>query len=1245
MLNRGSCVGMTGRTARAGISLAAAAMLGGGLVAVLPASPASATGTGTDLVTVSSSLNPSVYGEKVSFNVSVAATGLSIGIPTGLLTFSYTNSFNGGTVFNPVCSESGSNVVSLNLSGLATCTPTAALLGGNDAITASYGGDLAFLGNLGILSTPGGQTINPMTTTIAVVDNGPSPSAYGQPVSLTTTVTAHPTANPQATVIPIFNTVNFSGNGSPLPDCSSVNFSSQTATTATASCSTKDLPAGSPVTVGSFYNGDGNYQTALATGINHTVNKATTAASTPLSSSNPVPVNSPVTYTTTVNPATLGFNPPTGTVTFFDGAAHASCSGGNPAALAVNLQATCATTYASNGNHPITAVYSGDSNYVASPASGVLNQMVGNGSTTTVANNGPSPSTYGQSVSFAATVAGTGASAPTGNVTFSSGATVLCTKAVSTSSGKTTATCSTTLLPVGSDPVTAAYSGDGAYQPSAGGTNQTVNKSPTTVSTPGSSSNPVAPNTSVIYTTTLTPATAGASAPTGTVTFSDNGTAIPACSGANAPQVASDLASCTIAGGYGAVGQHSITALYNGDGNYGASPASAALSQVVCCSTGVTVTSSGPSTYGQTVTFTATLTAAQGFAAPSGTVTFTNGATVLCDKKAVSTSGGTTTATCLTSALPVGSDPITASYSGDATYQAAQGAMNQTVNKAPTTASTPGSTSNPVTTNTPVTYTTTVTPTTAGPTPPSGTVTFWDNGAAVGACSGANAPHLAGSQATCTISGGYGAVGQHSITALYNGDGNYGASPASAALSQVVCCSTAITLASGGPSNYGQTVTFTATLTAAQGFAAPSGTVTFTNGATVLCDKKAVSTSGGTTTATCSTSALPVGSDPITASYSGDATYQAAQGAMNQTVNKAPTTASTPVSSSNPVPLNQPVTYTTTIIPASTGPSAPTGTVTFSDNGVAIPACSGASAPHVASNQASCTLPAGYAANGQHSITAVYNGDSNYAPSISQAISEDVALPGYWMVAANGSLSGFGPTPNLFGSESGAHLNAPIVGMVRDPATGGYWLVAADGGVFAFNAPFFGSMAGKHLNKAIVAIVAAPGGNGYWLVAADGGVFTFGPGARFYGSLGSSHLNQPVVGMAVAPGGNGYWLVAADGGVFTFGPGAIFYGSLVGTHLNGPVVGIAAAPGGGYWVVAADGGVFTFGPGAIFYGSMGGKPLNRPIIGIVVALDGHGYWLFAGDGGVFTFGPSAAFYGSMVASPLSGQVVGLAGMG
>jgi hypothetical protein len=67
---------------------------------------------------------------------------------------------------------------------------------------------------------------------------------------------------------------------------------------------------------------------------------------------------------------------------------------------------------------------------------------------------------------------------------------------------------------------------------------------------------------------------------------------------------------------------------------------------------------------------------------------------------------------------------------------------------------------------------------------------------------------------------------------------------------------------SANPSNLGQGVTFTATVTAG----APTGTVTFNDGASVLCS--AVVLSSGT--AQCSTSSLGVGSHSIVAVYSGD---------------------------------------------------------------------------------------------------------------------------------------------------------------------------------------------------------------------------------------------------------------------------------------------------------------------------------------------------------------------------------------
>src|ERR1019366_429860 len=75
-------------------------------------------------------------------------------------------------------------------------------------------------------------------------------------------------------------------------------------------------------------------------------------------------------------------------------------------------------------------------------------------------------------------------------------------------------------------------------------------------------------------------------------------------------------------------------------------------------------------------------------------------------------------------------------------------------------------------------------------------------------------------------------------------------------------------------------------------------------------------------------------------------------------------------------------------------------------------------------------------------------------------------------------IFGFGISGSQFyGSEGGAPLNQPVVGMATTPGEGGYWLVARDGGVFNFgNAGFYGSMGGQPLNAPMVGIAQAVGG-------------------------------------------------------------------------------------------------------------------------------------------------------------------------
>jgi hypothetical protein len=251
------------------------------------------------------------------------------------------------------------------------------------------------------------------------------------------------------------------------------------------------------------------------------------------------------------------------------------------------------------------------------------------------------------------------------------------------------------------------------------------------------------------------------------------------------------------------------------------------------------------------------------------------------------------------------------------------------------------------------------------------------------------------------------------------------------------------------------------------------------------------------------------------------------------------------------------------------------------------------------------------------------------------AISQPVAN-GYWVVTANGTVSGFG-VPSL-GDLSKGQLSTPIAAAASTPDGQGYWLIASGGGVFAFgDAQFDGSPGGAPLNKPIVGMATTPDGHGYWLVASDGGIFAYGD-AHFYGSTGGDHLSEPIVAMASTPDGRGYWLVASDGGIFAYGD-ARFFGSAGGNHVNQPIVGVAATPdGGGYWLAASNGGVFAYGD-ATLYGSPASGSVPTPIVSIAATPDGKGYWLAEQSGAVLHFGDAPNLRPASPVTSTTGAVV------
>src|SRR5262249_30966324 len=116
------------------------------------------------------------------------------------------------------------------------------------------------------------------------------------------------------------------------------------------------------------------------------------------------------------------------------------------------------------------------------------------------------------------------------------------------------------------------------------------------------------------------------------------------------------------------------------------------------------------------------------------------------------------------------------------------------------------------------------------------------------------------------------AVGTHVITAQYGGDGPFTSSSSSALSQTVVKASTTTVLTSSrNPSNRGQAVTFTASVSPS----IATGSVRFFDGGILLGSGSV--TSG---TAALTTSTLSVGSHSITAQYSGDTNYNASTSAV-----------------------------------------------------------------------------------------------------------------------------------------------------------------------------------------------------------------------------------------------------------------------------------------------------------------------------------------------------------------------------
>jgi hypothetical protein len=413
---------------------------------------------------------------------------------------------------------------------------------------------------------------------------------------------------------------------------------------------------------------------------------------------------------------------------------------------------------------------------------------------------------------------------------------------------------------------------------------------------------------SFTLTATITPSP-GVALPTGTVTFSIDGTQVGSPVTLT-PGTTTSTATYTVAANNGyAVGTHTLSATYSGDS------ANSALTftgthQITNAApvTGTVSATPEPSAYQATFTLTATVTPSPGVALPTGTVQFSIDGTAVGSPVTLTPGTASSTASYTVAAnngYAVGTHALSAAYSGDLanaplTFTGTHTIGNATLGTTstsldlcvgPTVAcpSAPASATPPFSATLTMIYGQDFNGTTSvqafDGNPLTGTTTLYDlyNGTNKSLCT-----LNTSTGGACPPSVGTGELpGVHVFTSVYSGDPLHsGSASPMVTLTVNLDTVTSVLTSSQEPAAQGQPVTFTATLTgtyappiiAGSGpvgyYLPPAGVVTFYNGSTVIGTGTLTANANGiSSSATFTTSSLPLGINPISISYPGSASF------------------------------------------------------------------------------------------------------------------------------------------------------------------------------------------------------------------------------------------------------------------------------------------------------------------------------------------------------------------------------------
>ncbi len=627
----------------------------------------------------------------------------------------------------------------------------------------------------------------------------------------------------------------------------------------------------------------------------------------------------------------------------------------------------------------------------------VIVTSTGNPSSTSLTST-PNPSNYGASVDFTATVTGNAGSAPTGTVNFyaNGSMTPFATGNLTPQPDSTTTSTtsiSTSTLPGGYNNILAVYSPDNSspYTGSSGSDTQQVIPASTQTIIISNLPNPSFYGNAVTFIAHVLSAVSPNTL-SGVVQFydaTDPNNLVLIGVGTLDP-VTLD-ASTTYSGL--SVGTHSIEAVFipgTSDPNHSGSTSSTVIQTVSSATTSTMVQSSAnPSTYGQLVTFTATVTITSGGtgSVSNDFVSFYNGPIFL--GQALIENGGNQ-AFFDVSNLSVGSHNIIAIFNDpaqpatvDPNFVSSQDNLTQMVNQANTTTMITGSSRDPSVVGEAVTFTAHVAVVAPGSGILTGTVQFLADGIDIGSPVSLDGSGNATSPSTSSLT-----LGAHIITAAYSEDPNFIGST-SPNFTQTVAqanTTTMITGSSRDPSVVGEAVTFTAHVAVvAPGSGILTGTVQFLADGIDIGSPVSLDGSGNATSP--SISSLTLGAHIITAAYSEDPNFIGSTSPnFTQTVAQANTTTMITGSSRDPSVVGEAVTFTAHVAVVAPGSGILTGTVQFLADGIDIgsPVSLDGSGNATSPSISSLTL-------GAHIITAAYSEDPNFIGSTSPNFTQTVA--------------------------------------------------------------------------------------------------------------------------------------------------------------------------------------------------------------------------------------------------------------